>query len=106
MSAASQIKWIDHNVIKRKFDRWYKDIKKFKEIVKHYRHIHFADMSSKAHIQSIWDYILPDCKFDIDRWELLTSLKVSITLGDVPFIINHDTCMAPYFNFKKLELAK
>ena len=106
LSAVSQIKWIDHNVIKRKFDRWYKDIKKFKEIVKHYRHIHFADMSSKAHIQSIWDYILPDCKFDIDRWELLTSLKVSITLGDVPFIINHDTCMAPYFNFKKLELAK
>ena len=102
----SHLKWMTPDIIKRKFDRWDQDIKKFKEIVKHYEHIHFTDMYSIQHIQRIWNYILPDCKFDIDRWELLTSLRVSVTFGDVPFIINHDTCMAPYFNFEKLELAK
>ena len=103
---ASYPEWMTPGIIKGKFDRWDKDIKKFKEIVKHYECIHFNDMSIQSQIEKIWRYILPNSTFDVDRWELLTSLRVSVTFGDVPYVINHDTCIAPYFNLKKLETVK
>tara|TARA_Y100001951_G_C11244137_1_gene242350 strand:- start:27 stop:674 length:648 start_codon:yes stop_codon:yes gene_type:complete len=97
---------IPPNIVKHKFDRWDKDIKKFKEIIKHYEHIHFNDMGNPKNIQKIWNYILPGYLFDTERWELLSSLKIAVTMMNVPFIVNSATCMAPYFDFKKLELAK
>ena len=33
-------------------------------------------MDSIGSMKRIWDYILPDCSFDIDRWNLLTELPI------------------------------
>ena len=99
-------KFKDVNIIKCKFDRWDKDTKKLKQIVKTYGYLHWKDMDYANSIESVWKYILPNSKFDMDRWQLLASLKVKTTMGGVPFKIDHNTCMAPYFNFEKLNLTK
>ena len=96
----------DVDIMKAKFDRWDKDTKKFKKIVKEYTYLHWKNMDDAKAIETVWKYILPNSKFDRDRWQLLASLKVKTTMGGVPFKINHKTCMAPYFNFKKLYLTK
>ena len=92
-------------VVRKKFDRWYKDIKKFKELVKEYRCIHWSEMDSQEDVKQIWDYVLPEAEFDVDRWNMLTSLQVAVTIGNKPNVIS-PTCMAPYFNFEKLEIIK
>ena len=106
LATAVDIQFQNVDIIKAKFDRWSEDTKKFKEIVKDYNYLHWKDMDLSWAIEGVWKYILPNSKFDMDRWQLLASLKVKTTMGAVPFHINHDTCMAPYFNFKKLSSAK
>jgi|TARA_R100001086_G_scaffold66259_1_gene30804 hypothetical protein len=92
--------------IKRKWDRWFEDIKKFKKIIKKYAYIHWKNMDDAKAIEKIWNYVLPDSKFDMDRWQLLASFKIKETIADIPFKVNPTTCMAPYFNFEKLKLTK
>ena len=89
-------------LIARKFERWYKDIQKFKEVVSEYALINFNDMDSMMHIEHIWKYVLPDVPFDVDRWRMLTALQIGVTIANKPYGIR-ESCMAPYFDFEKLE---
>ena len=47
-------------VVHKKFDRWYEDIKKFKELVKEYRCIHWSQMDTLEAVKQIWNYALPE----------------------------------------------
>ena len=89
-------------IIIQKFDRWYKDIEKFKVVVGEYIRIHFEDMDNMKKIQEIWEYVLPNTPFDIDRWDMLTALQIRVTLGHKPYPAKR-TSMAPYFDFNKLN---
>ena len=89
-------------IIIQKFDRWYKDIEKFKVVVGEYIRIHFEDMDNMKKIQEIWEYVLPNTPFDIDRWDMLTALQIHVTLGHKPYPAKK-TSMAPYFDFNKLN---
>jgi hypothetical protein len=91
------------DIVRRKFDRWYEDIEKFKVVVGEYIRIHFNDMDDMGSIKRIWDYVLPDSEFDVGRWEMLSALKIYVTLGDKPYPFNRNESMAPYFDFKKLN---
>ena len=98
--------WYRSDKLDYKFKRWLEDIKKFKKIVKDYEYIHWNDMNKCDSIKKIWNYILPDSEFDVGRWELLSSLVITETLADIPYKMNRKTCMAPFFNFDKLDLAR
>ena len=93
----------DDPLLNEKFDRWYRDIDNFKTMIPDYQTIHFNDVDDIDEIKRIWNYVLPDVHFDIGRWNLLTGLKVSITLGDKPKMIS-PYCMAPYYDMDKLRL--
>ena len=93
---------ISFPLIFRKFTRLYKDIEKFKKIVSAYETIHFNDMDSMMHIEHVWKYVLPDVPFDVERWKMLTALQISVTIANKPYGIR-ESCMAPYFDFEKLE---
>ena len=62
-------------------------------------------MDNLNEIKRIWNYVLPNCDFDQQRWEMLTAMRVSVTDGDKPYPIKED-CLSPYFIFKKLSEAK
>ena len=72
-------------LVSMKFDRWEKDLINFKSIVSDYESIHFDDMDDIDEIYRIWKYILPDITFDVGRWNLLTSIIISVTIGTNPF---------------------
>mgnify|MGYP003133399220 CR=1 FL=1 len=95
----------DPELIYKKFDRWYKDIEKFNELVKHYEFIHWDNMDNLNEIKRIWNYVLPNCDFDQQRWEMLAAMRISVTDGNKPYPIKDD-CLSPYFNFNKLKKAK
>ena len=88
-----------------KFDRWEQDLINFKSIISDYESIHFDDMDDIGHVYRIWKYVLRDITFDIGRWNLLTALKISVTLGNKPFPMPEEK-MAVYFNFDKLDFIK
>ena len=92
-------------IIIQKFDRWYEDIEKFKVVVGEYIRIHFEDMDNMKKIQEIWEYVLPNTSFDIDRWDMLTALQIHVTLGHKPYPAKI-TSMSPYFDFNKLNNAR
>ena len=46
--------------------------------------------------------VLPDVPFDVDRWRMLTALQIGVTIANKPYGIR-ESCMAPYFDFEKLE---
>ena len=89
-------------IVTQKFDRLYEDIEKFKVVVGEYIKIHFEDMDNMKKIQEIWEYVLPNIPFDLDRWDRLTALHVHVTLGHKPYSPK-ETSMAPYFDFNKLN---
>tara|TARA_Y100000766_G_C18791824_1_gene548599 strand:+ start:169 stop:825 length:657 start_codon:yes stop_codon:yes gene_type:complete len=89
-------------LVRKKFDRWYSDIENFKNLIPHYETIHFSEMDDKDIVEKIWNYILPDAKFDIGRWNLLTALKISVTMGNKPYPILYDS-MAVYFELERLD---
>lgn len=95
----------DPKIVYQKFDRWYKDIERFNTLVKQYEFIHWDNMDNVEEIKKIWDYILPNCKFDKQRWEMLTAMRITVTDGNKPYPIKKD-CLSPYFNFNKLKKAK
>ena len=71
-------------------------------MVGEYIRIHFEDMDNMKKIQEIWEYVLPNTPFDIDRWDMLTALQIHVTLGHKPYPAKR-TSMAPYFDFNKLN---
>jgi hypothetical protein len=91
------------DIVQRKFDRWYEDIEKFKTVVGEYIRIHFNDMDKMDSIKRIWDYVLRESEFDVGRWEMLSALRVYVTLGNKPYPFDPDQSMAPYFDFNKLN---
>lgn len=92
-------------LVSMKFDRWEEDLINFKSIVSDYESIHFDDMDDIDEIYRIWKYILPDITFDVGRWNLLTSIIISVTIGTKPFPMPKER-MAVYFNFDKLDYIK
>ena len=92
-------------LVSMKFDRWEQDLINFKNIISDYESIHFDDMDDVEQIYRIWKYVLPDITFDIGRWNLLTALKISVTIGTKPFPMPKEK-MAVYFNFDKLNYIK
>ena len=99
-----QAKSFSREVISRKFDRWFRDINYIKENVPHYN-IHFSQMDDINEISSVWNHVLPDLVFDVGRWNLLTSLRITVTIGDKPYKIPSYS-MAPYFNFEQLDMIR
>ena len=92
-------------LVSMKFDRWYYDIELFENIVPNFQRIHFNQMDDRDEVERIWKYILPNIEFDIGRWNLLTALKISVTIGTKPFPMPKEK-MAVYFNFDKLNYIK
>ena len=92
-------------LVSMKFDRWEQDLINFNSIVSNYESIHFDDMDDMEEVYRIWKYVLPDITFDIGRWNLLTALKISVTIGTKPFPMPKEK-MAVYFNFDKLNYIK
>ena len=86
----------------RKFNRWYQDIEKFKSIIPEYETIDFDQMDDMEEVKRIWNYILPDCPFDIDRWNLLTALPIYITLTK-PYPHN-ENCLGAFNNLDKMDM--
>jgi len=91
--------------VSRKFDRWFIDINNFKQLIPSYSSIDFSEMDDFYEVKRIWDYVLPNMYFDVGRWNLLTSLKISVTLGHKPYPIPSYS-MAPYFNFEQLDMIR
>ena len=88
-------------LVSMKFDRWYSDIEVFKSIVLDYQTIDFDEMDDRDEVERIWKYILPNIEFDIGRWNLLTALQITVTMGGKPFPIPMSS-MAVYFELEKL----
>ncbi len=98
-------RWIHPNImdsIEPKFDRWYEDIDKMNRLIPNIKKINFYDMNEIDEIKSIWDYVLPDVDFDIDRFNTLAGMVISITYADIPKEVTKG-CMAAYFDFNKLD---
>ena len=92
-------------LVSMKFDRWEQDLINFKNMILDYESIHFNDMDNVDEIYKIWKYVLPNIKFDVGRWNLLTAIKMSVTIGHKPFPMPKEK-MAVYFNFDKLNYIK
>ena len=99
-----QAKSFSREDITRKFDRWFGDINYIKENIPHYS-IDFSQMDDIDEIASVWNYVLPDSVFDIGRWNLLTSLRITVTIGDKPYKIPNYS-MAAYMNLDQMDLIK
>ena len=91
---------VDEEYTRRKFNRWYMDIQKFKCIIPEYEIIDFIGMNAMGSMKRIWDYILPDCSFDIDRWNLLTELPISHTMSKRRHIEN---CLGPFADLDRMD---
>ena len=59
-------------------------------------------MDNRQKVKECWDYILPNEKFDNDRFDLLTAMLIKVTIGDKPKPIVENT-IAPYFDMYKLH---
>ena len=99
-----QLKNFSREAITRKFDRWFRDIDYIKENVPHYR-IDFSQMDDINEIASVWNYVLPDSVFDVGRWNLLTSLRITVTIGDKPYKISPYS-MASYMNLDHMDTIR
>ena len=98
-------RWLPPNMIdsiQHKFDRWYEDIDKMNRLIPNIKKINFYDMNEIDQIKGVWDYILPDVDFDIDRFNTLSGMVISITYADIPKEVTKG-CMAAYFDFNKLD---
>ena len=89
-------------LVSMKFDRWELDLINFKSIVSDYESIHFDDMDDVEQIYRIWKYVLPDSVFDVGRWNLLTSLRITVTIGNKPYEPPLHN-MAIYFETDRLD---
>jgi len=92
-------------IIKQKYNRWYKDISVFKDIVKNYETINFNEMDNIKDLERVWKYLIPNTHFDIDRFNLLTALQIKGTLGSKPYE-GPPNCLAPFQNLEKLKDIK
>ena len=89
-------------LVSMKFDRWEQDLINFKNIVENYESIRFDDMDDMGEIHRIWKYVLPNITFDIGRWNLLTSLRITVTIGNKPYEPPLHN-MAIYFETDRLD---
>ena len=89
-------------LVSMKFDRWELDLINFKSIVSDYESIHFDDKDDVEQIYRIWKYVLPDSVFDVGRWNLLTSLRITVTIGNKPYEPPLHN-MAIYFETDRLD---
>ena len=89
-------------LVSMKFDRWNRDLINFKNIVENYESIRFDDMDDMGEIHRIWKYVLPNITFDIGRWNLLTSLRITVTIGNKPYEPPLHN-MAIYFETDRLD---
>ena len=89
-------------LVSMKFDRWEQDLINFKNIVENYESICFDDMDDMEEICRIWKYVLPNITFDIGRWNLLTALRITVTIGDKPYEPPLHN-MAIYFETDRLD---
>ena len=89
-------------LVSMKFDRWNRDLINFKNIVENYESIRFDDMDDMGEIHRIWKYVLPNITFDIGRWNLLTSLRITVTIGNKPYEPPLHN-MAIYFETERLD---
>ena len=70
-----------------------------KEIIKSKKDTsHFNEMDDMEKVKKSWDYILPDCPFDVDRYNQLTAMAIKVTISTKPEL-PYDDCIAPYFNY-------
>ncbi len=72
-----------------------------------YHEIHFDEINNIDCVKRAWEYLLPDCYFDVDRFYLLDAMLIKVTLSNKP-VPPYVGCLAPHFNynhpvFKPLE---
>jgi len=95
----------DPRTVYDKFDRWHNDLERFLKTVNKFEFIHWDNMDNVEEIKKIWDYVLPNCEFDQQRWEMLTAMRITVTDGNKPYPIKKN-CLSHYFDFNKLKKAK
>ena len=100
-------KWVSPSIskgdfIKRKFDRWYYDIHNMQQIIPEFKRIGFYEMNNIKNMEDVWDYLLPNIQFDIDRFNLLTAMVISVTYANKPKEPISNS-MGAYFSFDKLD---
>lgn len=79
-----------------KFKLWAQNEEYMKNNIK-YMSLDFNYMDSES-IEYVWDYILPDCDWDVGRFELLDAMRISTTITNKPQEPIKD-CLSPYFNY-------
>jgi len=89
-------------LVSMKFDRWDQDLRNFKNLVSNYESIHFDEMDDMEEVYRIWKYVLPDITFDVGRWNLLTALRITVTIGNKPYEPPFHN-MAVYFEIDRLN---
>ena len=79
-----------------KFQLWEKNEEYMRNNIDfHEIHFDYMDMDS---IEYCWDYILPDCDWDLDRYDLLDAMRIKVTITNKPREPVKD-CLSPYFNY-------
>ena len=90
--------------ITRKFDRWFQDIGYLKQNISHYS-IDFSQMDDINEVAKVWNYVLPTIPFDVGRWNLLISLRITVTMGDKPHKMPPYS-MAAYMNLDQMDTIR
>ena len=80
-----------------KFQFWACNTEYLKRNIEHHT-IHFNEMDDMEKVKKCWDYILPDCPFDVDRYNQLTAMAIKVTISTKPEL-PYDDCIAPYFDY-------
>ena len=63
-----------------------------------YHEIHFDEIDNIDYVKRAWEYLLPDCYFDVDRFYLLDAMLIKVTLSDKP-VPPYVDCLAAHFNY-------
>jgi len=87
-----------------KFKIWEDNINYFKNNFS-YHSILFDKMDDINEVKKSWEYILPELTFDIDRFNLLSSMVIKVTIADKPFP-PVENCLSVYFDYKKFKLIE
>jgi len=80
-----------------KFQHWSCNTEYLRENIK-YHEIHFNEMDDIEKVKACWDYILPGCPFDVDRYNQLTAMAIKVTISTKPEL-PYDDSIAPYFDY-------
>jgi len=104
LESLHNISSIPKNILIPKYSVWEKNICYLKNNM-NFHTINFNSMDDVLSVSSAWKYILPEEEFDVGRYELLSSMLISVTIANKPYNI-HPNSISPYFDLKKIHNIK